>query len=111
VGEDVWEGGVHDLFDQYRAAEGTFGDARWNLAVTDNPLRPWKTMLRDPQYRVLAELAIQTLTIPTGIASVERSVSTLRRVHTWERNRLAPARVDKLVFIHHNLRLLSDEDP
>jgi len=111
AGAKEWEDGLNDLFDQYRSGEGTFGGPRWNLELTDNPIRPWKTMLRDPKYRALAELAIETLTIPTGIAGVERSVSTLRRVHTWERNRLAPARVDKLVFIHHNLRLLPNEEP
>jgi len=68
-------------------------------------------MMSDPKYRKLAELALETLTVPTGIAGVERSVSALRRIHTWERNRLAPSRVDKLVFVHQNLRMLDGEGP
>ena len=65
-------------------------------------------MALDPTFRDLATLALQTLSIPAGIAGVERSVSALRRIHTWERNRLAPSRVDKLVFCHQNLRLLGE---
>jgi len=67
-------------------------------------------MLSDPKYRKLATLVLETLSVPTGIAGVERTVSALRRIHTWERNRLAPSRVeDKLVFVHQNLRMLASE--
>jgi len=62
-------------------------------------------MTLDPEYRQIATLALRTLSVPPGIGGVERTVSHLRRVHTWERNRLTPTRVDTLMFVYENLRL------
>ena len=107
MGDERWLGGLQEQFQQYRRAEGTFSHGRWQLALTDDPRRPWKTMALDPKFRDLATLALETLSVPTGIAGVERSVSSLRRIHTWARNRLLPSRVDKLVYSHQNLRLLN----
>ena len=109
AGDDIWDNKLQDQFLQYRSRQGTFAHSRWNLALLDDPRRPWMTMAMDVKYRTFAELALQTLSVPTGIAAVERTVSALRRVHTWERNRLAPSRVDKLVYVHQNLRMLLSE--
>jgi len=108
AGDDLWEE-LQEQFQEYREKRGTFAHERWTLELSDDPRRPWRAMTNDPKFRKLAQLALETLTIPTGIAGVERSVSALRRIHTWERNRLAPSRVDKLVFVHQNLRMLPEE--
>ena len=106
VGEEEWNEKLQEQFQRYRRGEDTFGHARWQLDFADDPRRPWKTMALDPEFRAFATLVLETLSVPTGIAGVERTVSALRRIHTWERNRLAPSRVDKLVYVHQNLRLL-----
>jgi len=90
----------------FRSKDDTFAHNRWIIPLGGDPRRPWRTMALDPKYRTMANLALRTLSIPSGTGGVERSVSGLRRVHTWERNRLAPSRVDRLVFVHENLRLM-----
>ena len=110
VGKDKWVRDLQPQFHQYRRAQGPFAHDRWTLERSDNPRRPWQAMALDPTYCEFAQLALETLSIPTGIASVERTVSGLRRIHTWQRNRLSPSRVDKLVFVHQNLRFLVSED-
>jgi len=105
VGEDDWKESLQEQFRMFRSKEGTFAHARWTVTNQGDPRGPWRTMALDPKYRTFANLALRTLSVPSGTGGVERSVSGLRRVHTWERNRLAPSRVDRLVFVHENLRL------
>ena len=56
---------------------------------------------------ILAQLAIRILTITANSVPSERAFSTMKLQHTKLRNRLAPSRVDKLVFIHINQRILA----
>jgi len=57
---------------------------------------------------VLAQLAIRILTTTANSVPSERAFSTMRLQHTKLRNRLTPSRVDKLVFIHINQRILTE---
>ena len=82
VGKKDWEKQLQGFFQQYRQSQGTFGHARWNLEIDNDPRRPWIAMRGDPQYRTLADMALGALSVPTGIGAVERSVSTLRSALT-----------------------------
>jgi hypothetical protein len=56
---------------------------------------------------VLAQLVIRILTTIANSVPSERAFSTMKLQHTKLRNRLVPSRVDKLVFIHINQRILA----
>jgi hAT family C-terminal dimerisation region len=56
---------------------------------------------------VLAPLAIRILTTTANSVPSERAFSTMKLQHTKLRNRLSPTRVEKLVFIHINRRILA----
>ena len=55
----------------------------------------------------LAKVAKKVLSQPISSSSVERNWSTYSHIHNVKRNRLNSLRVDKLVFIHSNIRLQS----
>ena len=54
------------------------------------------------------KIAATVLSLPTTSAATERSFSAFEGVHTKKRNRLTNARIEKLVFIRHNMRLLTN---
>ncbi|XP_030945945.1 uncharacterized protein LOC115970452 [Quercus lobata] len=74
---------------------------RWTLL----PLVWW-------QYHGFAFPTLQTLTLkllrqPCSSSCAERNWSTYKFIHSLKRNKMAPARVEDLVYVHSNLRLLS----
>jgi len=73
----------------------------------NDPTLPWRLLASCIEYQELARIAIEILTMPSGIAGVERSFSALRRIHTWQRAMLGPKTVDKLQYIYINLRWLN----
>ena len=109
TGEKLWNNKIYDQFMEYRTAQGVFSGNRWQCKLKDDPLRPWKFIGQTIQYKQFAEIAIHVLSIPTGIAAVERTFSATRRIHTWDRASLAAKTVDKLIFIYWNLRLMENE--
>jgi hAT family C-terminal dimerisation region len=56
----------------------------------------------------LAKLAIRILSTAANSVPSERAFSTMKLQHMKLRNRLLPSRVDKLVFIHINQRILTE---
>ena len=68
------------------------------------PIKWWKTFGTTTPN--LAKLAIRVLSQGTSASSCERNWSTFSLIHTKRRNRLSPNHVEKLVFLHTNLRLL-----
>lgn len=64
-----------------------------------------------PSSRLLAQFALRLChTIANAVAS-ERAFSAWGLQHTKTRNRLDAGRVDKLVYIHMNRRVLSEVEP
>ncbi|KAF9598903.1 hypothetical protein IFM89_032757 [Coptis chinensis] len=53
----------------------------------------------------LRKLAIRILSQTTSSSGCERNWSTFGLIHSKRRNRLRHARLEKLVFVHYNLRL------
>jgi hypothetical protein len=58
------------------------------------------------RYPVLSDVAIRILSIPATSASSERNWSTFGFIHSKLRNRLHEKRVEKIVYIFWNLRIL-----
>ncbi|KAF1329289.1 hypothetical protein FI667_g5966, partial [Globisporangium splendens] len=65
-----------------------------------SPLDWWSLTNR---FKGVKEFATRILSIPTSSAASERSWSIHGFIHSKNRNRLTPARVDKLVFVYSNL--------
>jgi len=65
----------------------------------DTPLDWW---MINNSYPALKEFAQRILSIPTSSAASERSWSVHSFIHSKRRNRLKPARVEKLAFIYSN---------
>ena len=54
----------------------------------------------------LQKVALKVLSQPSSSSGCERNWSTFGFIHSASRNRLLPARPEKLVYVHSNLRLL-----
>jgi hypothetical protein len=59
-------------------------------------------------FPAVAYLARKYLAIPASSAPSERVFSLAKRILTRERYRLSPARLERLVFMNHNQRLLDE---
>ena len=57
-------------------------------------------------YPELQRVAIRVLSQVISASASERNWSTYGFIHSKSRNRLQPARANKLVYVHSNLRLL-----
>ena len=69
-----------------------------------NPVMWWETFgTATPN---LMKLAIRVLSQGSSASPCERNWSTFSLIHTRRRNRLSPCHVEKLVYLHTNLRLL-----
>ena len=69
-----------------------------------NPVMWWETFgTATPN---LMKLAIRVLSQGSSASACERNWSTFSLLHTRRRNRLSPCHVEKLVYLHTNLRLL-----
>jgi hAT family C-terminal dimerisation region len=64
----------------------------------------WKSMSTDIPH--LVQLAVFTLSISPTSGTAERNWSAFSYIHCKKRNRLETHRVDKLVFLYWNLRML-----
>ena len=69
--------------------------------LNDDPLRWWST--REIQYIHLKKVVKKYLCMPATSVRSEEVFSTAGNVLTHKRNRLLPANVNRLVFLHENL--------
>jgi hypothetical protein len=59
----------------------------------------------------LTKVATRTSRLPSDSASCERNFKTFANIKTKQkRNRLTIERTNKLVFVNHNLKLLSNDN-
>ncbi|KAL4626464.1 hypothetical protein ACB092_05G098100 [Castanea dentata] len=58
-------------------------------------------------FPTLQTLALKLLGQPCSSSCAERNWSIYKFIHSLKRNKMAPARVEDLVYVHSNLRLLS----
>ena len=57
----------------------------------------------------LQEFAIRILSQPCSASGCERNWSVFEHIHTKKRNRLEHERLEKLVYIYYNLRMLTKQ--
>ncbi|OAY62702.1 hypothetical protein ACMD2_17581 [Ananas comosus] len=77
----------------FRESSGTFGEAaEWWLHYGGSA-------------KHLKNIVVRVLSQTTTSSECERNWSTFALIHTKVRNRLAYARLEKLVYIHYNMRL------
>jgi hypothetical protein len=75
--------------------------------MEEDPVLYWtRVQVMSPLNCALAEIAIEILSFPGSAAAVERTFSVVRRVHTWQRNRIGRKKLAKLVYIYINRRAL-----
>jgi len=78
-------------------------------AIAGATFTPPKRAKRDSS-KELATVALKILKFPQSSASVERSFSAVRRVHTWQRSKIGRKKLAKLVFIYVNGRKLCNRE-
>ncbi|XP_068497993.1 uncharacterized protein [Phaseolus vulgaris] len=64
-------------------------------------------IVRGTHAPTLQKIALKLLGQPCSSSCCERNWSTYSFIHSLKRNKMTPKRVEDLVFIHSNLRLLS----
>jgi hypothetical protein len=91
----------------YRLKEGVWSrPALWAAAKGMSAHTWWD--LRKGKAPALAKVAMRLLSQVSSACACERNWSTYDFIHNKLRNRLDPARAEKLVFVHSNLRLLRE---
>ncbi|GMJ03450.1 hypothetical protein HRI_004014200 [Hibiscus trionum] len=107
IGEDENEKAeLHKQLAKFQNKQGMFEAAYARIDATAmSPISWWSTY--GSETPKLAEIAIRVLSQPISSSSAERVWSTYSYIHNIKRNWLNAKRADKLVFIHSNIRLLS----
>lgn len=70
-----------------------------------NPLLYWKS--HKDTHPLLITVALQYLTCPASTVASERLFSAAGNILTESRNRLSPDKLDQLLFLHNNLKLVN----
>ena len=84
-----------------------FNESAFDLADESLPAYVWWSEFRcDPKHAALKSLAIRLLHIPATSATAERNWSAFRFIHSRLRNRLVEERVQKLVYVFGNSKLV-----
>uniref|UniRef100_A0A803N8L1 HAT C-terminal dimerisation domain-containing protein n=1 Tax=Chenopodium quinoa TaxID=63459 RepID=A0A803N8L1_CHEQI len=107
IGEDEEERRVlRQQLATFQAKGGIFGTLSAKVdAVTMSPISWWSTY--GAETPELAEIVVKVLSHPITSSSEKSVWSTYSYIHNIKRNRLNYLRVDKLVFMHTNIRLIS----
>ena len=75
-----------------------------NEPCNSNPLLYWKK--HKDTCPIRTSLAFRYLTCPASTVASERLFSAAGSILTESRNHLSPDKLDKLLFLHHNLKLV-----
>jgi hAT family C-terminal dimerisation region len=99
---------IHDLrreFISFRDRENGFNHTKWCWDHVDKPKKFWEMVFKEDS-KLLKPLALRIWSTPANSVPSERAFSAQNFIHTKLRNSLHPNRVDKLVFIDMNSRVL-----
>lgn len=92
---------------EYLGKRGNFSRLHlWESNLVKNSINWW--CLVKGRYPILSEVALKVLSIPATSAASERNWSTFGFIHTKVRNRLNDKRVEKLVYMNWNLKIIRD---
>jgi hypothetical protein len=97
----VTEVNFRDAIMKFIRAKDRWSQEQWEQASSYTPLDWWR--LKSADVVVLRAFAERVLSIPTSSAASERSWSVHSFIHNKRRNRLKPARVEKLAFLYTNV--------
>jgi len=75
-----------------------------------DPILYWKSMACFEETHALAKVALKLIAFPQSSANVERTFSSLRRIHTWQRSSIGREKLAKLVYIYINRHALHNEN-
>jgi hypothetical protein len=97
-------------FEDFRAGVGPFSDSLWKSYSFRNSsvdaLKPWLLIRKNDLYGDFANECIKLCSTVTGIGGLERTFSSIRRIHTWKRSRLSKQTLDDMVYIYVNYKFL-----
>lgn len=79
----------------------------WKAAEATEPSSWWQAYC---DKRDISKIAVILLNIPSTATACERNWKTFSTTKTKKRNRLTISRTNKLVFVKHNLKLVTEED-
>ena len=65
----------------------------------------WWSIIAREEMSNLARLAVRILSQTVSSSNCERNWTTFTLIHTRPRNKLTMERLEKLVFVHYNMRL------
>ena len=74
-----------------------------------SPIKWW--IVHGTSAPMLQSIALKLPGQPCSSSCFERNWSTHNFIHSMKRNKLTPQRVEDLVYVHNNLRLLSRRFP
>ncbi|CAG8793384.1 36465_t:CDS:2, partial [Gigaspora margarita] len=94
---------LEELSEYVGKTDGFSANYLWG-SIKEKPYNWWN--LVKARYPVLSSIALKLLSIPASSASSERNWSSFNFVHSKLRNRLHNPRVEKIVYIYWNLRIL-----
>ena len=90
---------IKDQIAKFRRWLGPF---HGEVQPDEDPFAFWFWISSNKGYEEVAEIALFLLEFPMSSASVERSFSVIRHIHTWKRNRLGRERLATLTFVNIN---------
>jgi hypothetical protein len=98
-----------ELVNDFGQLRASFNDPAqadiWAHEATSDPVRWWRSW--GDEFPTLKKFALKLLSLPPSAASAERNWSTQDFIVSKRRNRLAPRRAEKLIYIYFNLRSLA----
>jgi hypothetical protein len=89
-----------DEFTKFRAKLGVYSNEANDILLY------WQRLHALKPSKTLATIALDILGFPQSCAAVERSFSVVRRIHTWQRNKLGRKTLAKLVYVYLNQHAL-----
>jgi hAT family C-terminal dimerisation region len=92
----------------FRNRETPFQPSKWCWDHIEDPRNFWK-MVSTEDSKFLRRLAMRIFATPANSVPSERAFSAQNFIHTKLRNSLHPSRVDKIVFIYMNSRVLKNQ--
>jgi hAT family C-terminal dimerisation region len=95
-------------FVSFRNRETPFQPSKWCWDHIEDPRNFWK-MVSTEDSKFLRRLAMRIFATPANSVPSERAFSAQNFIHTKLRNSLHPSRVDKIVFIYMNSRVLKNQ--
>jgi len=94
-------------FVKFRTSQYPFADV---VTQYEDPVEYWQKLICVSETQHLAKLALKLIGFPQSSASVERTFSAVRRIHSWQRACIGREKLRKLVYIYVNRHALRGEN-